>query len=121
MPKNISPTTKRALRKKSRAVAASVPYEPWLIEQLKQPAHAAAYLEAVIEDGDQAALMLALRQIAQAQGGVAAIARKAKLTREATYKILSKAGNPELRSFRALLRATGLRIAVRPLEGKAEH
>jgi probable addiction module antidote protein len=80
---------------------------------------AAAYLEAVIEDGDQAALMLALRQVAQAQGGIAEIARKAKLTREATYKMLSKSGNPELRSLNALLRATGLRIAVRPIEKRA--
>jgi DNA-binding phage protein len=31
---------------------ASRPYEAWLIEQLKDPAEAAAYLEAVIEDGD---------------------------------------------------------------------
>ena len=47
---------------------ASAPYEPWLIEQLKDPARAAAYLEAVIEDGDQAAILLALRQVAKAQG-----------------------------------------------------
>lgn len=60
--------------------------------------------------------MLALRQVAQAQGGIAHIARKAKLTREATYKMLSKAGNPELRSLKALLAATGLRIAVKPIE-----
>lgn len=119
MPRNISTTTKRAPRKKSRAVAASVPYEPWLIKQLKDPAHAAAYLEAVIEDGDQAALMLALRQVAQAQGGIAEIARKAKLTREATYKMLSRSGNPELRSLKAILAATGLRIAVRPIEKQA--
>ena len=85
-------------------------------KQLKDPAEAAAYLEAVIEEGDQAALMLALRQVAQAQGGIAEIARKAKLTREATYKMLSKSGNPELRSLKAVLAATGLRIAVRPIE-----
>jgi len=60
--------------------------------------------------------MLALRQVAQAQGGIAAIARRAKLTREATYKMLSKTGNPELRSLSALLKATGLRLAVRPIE-----
>ena len=96
--------------------APSLPYEYWLIEQLKDPAEAAAYLETVIEEGDQAAIMLALRQVAQAQGGVAAIARKAKLTREATYKILSKSGNPELRSLTAVLEATGLRIAVKPIE-----
>jgi probable addiction module antidote protein len=69
---------------------------------------------AVIEEGDQAALMLALRQIAAAQGGVARIARKANLTREATYKILSKSGNPELRSLTAVLKAAGLRLAVKP-------
>jgi probable addiction module antidote protein len=100
-------------------VPASLPYEPWLIEQLKNPAEAAAYLEAVIEDGDQGAIMVALRHIAHAQGGIARIARKAKLTREATYKMLSKSGNPELRSLKALLAATGLRLAVRPIEKRA--
>lgn len=97
----------------------SLRYDDWLIEQLKDPAEAAAYLEAVIEERDQAAIMLALRQVAQAQGGVAEIARKAKLTREATYKMLSKSGNPELRSLSAVLEATGLRIAVKPKEKQA--
>ena len=93
-------------------MAPSLPYESWLIGRLKDPVEAAAYLEAVIEEEDPAALMLALRQVAQAQGGVARLARKAKLTREATYRMLSKSGNPELRSLRALLEAAGLRIAV---------
>lgn len=119
MRKITSTTTKRARRKESRAVPASLPYEPWLIDQLKDPTEAAAYLEAVIEDGDQATLMLALRQVAQAQGGIARVARKAKLTREATYKMLSRSGNPELRSLKAVLKATGLRIAVRPIEKRA--
>ena len=116
MPKSISRTSKPA-RRKTRA--ASLPYEPWLIERLSDPAEAAAYLEAVLEEGDQAAVMLALRQLAQAQGGIAKVARKAKLTREATYKMLSKSGNPELRSLNALLKATGLRIAVRPIEKRS--
>ena len=79
MPKPISKFAKRAQRNGSRA-APSLPYESWLIAQLKDPAAAAAYLEAVLEDGDQAVIMLALRQVAQAQGGVAKIARKARLT-----------------------------------------
>jgi probable addiction module antidote protein len=114
VPKRISKTSRRAPQR--RSAAASLPYEPRLVERLKEPAEAAAYLEAVIEDGDQAAIMLALRQIAQAQGGVAQIARRAKLTREATYKMLSKSGNPELRSLSAVLKATGLRITVKPIE-----
>ena len=119
MPKPISKTTK-PVRRKSRVAATSLPYEDWLLEQLKNPAEAAAYLEAVIEDGDQAAIMLALRQVAQAQGGVAVVARRAKLTREATYKMLSKAGNPELRSLTAVLAATGLRLAVKPVDKRQQ-
>ena len=117
MPKPISKITKRAAQK-TRA-APSLPYEGWLIEQLRDPAEAAAYLEAVLEDGDQAAIMLALRQVAQAQGGIARVARKAHLTREATYKMLSKSGNPELRSLSAVLKATGLRISFKPIEKQA--
>ena len=100
--------------------APSLPYEDWLVESLKDPKEAAAYLEAAIEDGDQAVLMLALRHVAQARGGVATIARKAKLTREATYRMLSKTGNPELRSLTAVLAATGLRLAVKPVEKRRQ-
>jgi probable addiction module antidote protein len=114
VPKTISKTTK-PVRRKSRAAAPSLSYEDSLIESLKNRKEAAAYLEAAIEDGDQAVLMLALRHVAQAQGGVAEIARRAKLTREATYKMLSKVGNPALSSLTAVLAATGLRLAVKPL------
>lgn len=114
MRKIISKTTKTVGRK-SRAAAPSLPYKGWLIESLKDRKEAAAYLEAAIEDGDQAVLMLALRHVAQAQGGVAEIARRANLTREATYKMLSKAGNPALSSLTAVLAATGLRLAVKPV------
>ena len=83
---------------------------------LSIPARFNAYLEAAIEDGDQGVLILALRRIAQARGGVAAIARRSKLTREATYRMLSKSGNPELRSFTAILGAAGLRWSVKPID-----
>jgi probable addiction module antidote protein len=116
MPSNSGKTSKRG---RGKAVPASSSYDEWLISRLKDPSEAAAYIEAAIAEEDQAALMIALRQVAQAKGGVAAIARKAKLTREATYKMLSRSGSPELRSLNALLRATGLRLAVRPIGRKA--
>ena len=93
----------------------SLPYKDWLVEQLKDPAEAAAYLEAAIEQGHQGALMLALRHVAMAQGGIAAVARRAKLTREAAYRILSKSGNPELRSLSAILAASGLKLCIKPI------
>ena len=91
-----------------------------MIESLKDRKEAAAYLEAAIEDGDQAVLMLALRHVAQAQGGVAEITRRANLTREATYTMLSKVGNPALSSLTAVLAATGLRLAVKPVEKRQQ-
>jgi probable addiction module antidote protein len=119
VPKTISKTPK-FVRRKSRAATPSLPYEDQLIESLKNRNEAAAYLEAAIEDGDQAVLMLALRHVAQAQGGAAVVARRAKLTREATYKMLSKAGNPEPRSLTAVLAATGLRLSVKPVEKRQQ-
>jgi len=116
VPKRTSRTIGRGpgrTRTRSARTAASVPYEPLLINRLKDPAEAAAYLEAAIEDGDQAVLMLALRHVAQALGGVAVIARRSNLAREATYRMLSESGNPELRSFIAVLAAAGLRMSIR--------
>lgn len=77
---------------------------------------AAGYLEAVIEEGHEGALMLALRHVAMAHGGIATVARRAKLTREAVYRMLSKSGNPELRSLTAILTGAGLRLSVKPIE-----
>ena len=88
------------------------------MERLKDPSEAAAYIEAAIDQGDQGALMLALRHVAMAQGGIAAVARRAKVTREAAYRMLSLSGNPELRSLSAILAAAGLKLSVKPITGK---
>ena len=82
-----------------------------LLEDLKDPAEAAAYLEAALEDEDPAVFLLALRQVAQAQG-IATVARKAHVGRESLYKTLSENGNPELRTINKLLHAMGLRLSV---------
>ncbi len=90
---------------------ASAAYEEILLEDLKAPAEAAAYLQAALEDEDPAVFLLALRQVAQAQG-MANVARKAHVGRESLYKTLSENGNPELRTINSLLHAMGLRLSV---------
>jgi probable addiction module antidote protein len=82
----------------------------------KDPAFAAEYLNAVLEDGDQAELMLALRYMAQAFGGVAGLADQAALNATTLYRTLSPQGNPELRSLSAILKAMGMRLAVQPID-----
>ena len=78
----------------------------------EDPAFATHYLNDLLEEGDQADLMMALRQIAQAYGGVPAIAEKAQLNATQLYRTLSAEGNPELRSLTAVLKAMGMRLAI---------
>lgn len=76
------------------------------------PAYALALLNSVLADGDQAELLVVLRQLAKAFGGVQAIAEKAHLNPTQIYRTLSADGNPALSSFRAILDAMGMRLAV---------
>lgn len=87
----------------------------------KDPKFAAEYLNTVLEDGDQEELMIALRRIAQAFGGVPTLAEKAKLNATTLYRTLSRRGNPELRSMAALLKAMGMRLAVQPINATARE
>ena len=90
----------------------NTPYQKDLIEALKEPAEAAAYLNAAIEEGDREVFLLALRNVAEANGGMGAVAAKANLSRESLYRMLSKRGNPEIKSLFNLLHTMGLRLAV---------
>ncbi len=98
--------------RKQKKGSASKPYHPELIKELRDPREAAEYLNAALEDGDPEAFLLAVRNVAEAQGGVAQLAEAAKLNRESLYRMLSERGNPELRSLDALLHALGFRLAI---------
>jgi probable addiction module antidote protein len=82
----------------------------------RDPELAAAYLNDVLADGDQEELMIALRRVSTAFGGVGEIAQQAELNAKTLYRTLSPKGNPELRSLTAILKAMGLRLAIEPLE-----
>jgi probable addiction module antidote protein len=83
------------------------------------PAYAVYLLNDILEDGDQAELLIALRQMAKAFGGVSAVAETANLNPTQLYRTLSEEGNPALSSLAAILKAMGLRLAVQPLKSKA--
>jgi probable addiction module antidote protein len=87
-------------------------YQKDLIESLKDRDEAAAYLNAAIEEGDRAVFLLALRNVVEANGGMAAIAEKADLSRESLYRMLSWRGNPEIKSLLSLLRVMGLKLSI---------
>lgn len=74
---------------------------------------AAEYLCAALEDGDPAVILMALRNIAEAQkDGISGLAIRSNLGRESMYKMLSKTGNPKLSSFTKVVKALGLKLKV---------
>jgi probable addiction module antidote protein len=104
---------------KRRARRASRSHEVATIDGFRRdPEFAVEYLNAVLAEGDQDELMLALRRVSKAFGGVSKLARNAELNATTLYRTLSRNGNPELRSLIALLRALGMQLAVRRLPRK---
>jgi probable addiction module antidote protein len=89
-------------------------YEASLGAALTDPAEAAAYLEAVLELDDSAALLVALRQVAKAHG-MAEVARRAEVGDKTLFRALSETGNPTLDTVTKVLHAVGLRLSVAPL------
>ncbi|QEI09548.1 addiction module antidote protein [Pigmentiphaga aceris] len=79
------------------------------------PAFALEVLNSILADGDQAELLIALRHMTEAFGGVQAVAEQAQLNPTQLYRTLSPQGNPGLSSLAAILRAMGLRLAVEAL------
>jgi probable addiction module antidote protein len=87
-------------------------YRESLLESLKNPDEAAQYLNACLEDEDARVFLLALRDVADARGGIRDLSRNTRLNRESLYRMLSRSGNPSLDSLTAVLNACGLRLAV---------
>ncbi len=104
------------IKRKKRSSHSLPKYEDWLIESLKKKKKATIYLQTAIEayqnDNDPAPLLLAFRHVALAQGGMARLAKKTRLSRETLYRILSKDGNPRLETIGRLLQGLGFRLAI---------
>jgi probable addiction module antidote protein len=93
---------------------ASASHDGVMVKKLrKNRTSAAEYLKAAMEDsGEPQVLLVALRHIAEARGGVAKIAKAAGIERESLYRALSPRGNPRLSTLLAVTKAMGLTLTV---------
>jgi probable addiction module antidote protein len=89
-------------------------YQTKLVDSLRDPEEAAAYLSAALEEIDKELFLLALRNVADAQGGLSKLAEVTGLNRENLYRMLSDKGNPEFYSLVTLLDALGFQLMVEP-------
>lgn len=92
-------------------------YNQWLIGSLKNKKEAATYLQVALEsfqdDDNLEAFLLALRHVAEAQGGLGKLSEKTHLNRESLYKTLSSKGNPKLQTIGILLRGLGFEFSIK--------
>ena len=105
----------------NRKHAASVSHGEATIAELRADrGFAVEYLKSALEELDnpehRAVGLLALRDVAEAYGGLATVAQEAGITREALYRALSPTGNPTLKTLLAVLHAVGMRLSVAPAE-----
>jgi probable addiction module antidote protein len=87
-------------------------YKEHLLKQLQNSKEAAAYLNAALQDDDPHVFLLALRDIAEAKGGMGWLADESDLNRESLYRTLSLKGNPRFFNLLAVLDAVGLEISI---------
>ncbi|OGT35198.1 MAG: putative addiction module antidote protein [Gammaproteobacteria bacterium RIFCSPHIGHO2_12_FULL_37_14] len=97
-------------------------YHEELIKSLRKPKEANLYLRIAMEeyheDGDVEALLVALRNIAEAKGGMSKLAKKTHLNRQNLYYALSKKGNPTLSTLDLILKGLGYKLVIQPEENR---
>ena len=93
---------------------ASISHDEAIVRRLREnPEFAEEYLKAALEDAHvPQVLLMALRHLAEAKGGIAKIAKQAGIKRESLYRALSAQGNPRLSTLVAVTNAIGLKLTV---------
>lgn len=87
-------------------------YHSYLIESLKDPAEAAAYLDSVLEDGDLEYILLALKNVAEARTNLVDAANEPDSDWEHCYQLLAQGETPTLQAIATLLNKIGLKLSV---------
>jgi probable addiction module antidote protein len=92
----------------------SISHDVAIVRELREdPEFAVEYLKAALEDTEcPGVLLIALRHIAEARGGLAKIAKAAGIERESLYRALSARGNPRMSTLVAVIEALGLKLTV---------
>jgi len=96
-------------------MASTRDFDAYLKEWLKDPEHAAAFLNTVIGDKNPRFFLLALRNVAKAWGGISLLADLSDINTVTLYRNLSKRGNPDFKQVVTMLDSMGLRLTVEPV------
>ena len=97
-------------------------FKDYHIEQLRDPEDAKIYLSVALEDyevdADMDAFLLAVRDVAEAQGGISKLAERLSLTDDGLNRVLSENGNPQLNTIRKILHELGFKLSIETRENR---
>jgi len=72
-----------------------------------------AYLNEALQDKDQNVFLIALKDVLEAQcSDISALTKKAHISRQSLYRMLSKKGNPCWSNITALIDAMDLQVQI---------
>ena len=74
--------------------------------------HTSKQMESLDNPEERAGGLIGLRTVAEAYGGLEAVAADAGIRGEALHRALSPNGNPTLKTILAILKTVGLRLSV---------
>jgi probable addiction module antidote protein len=94
-------------------------HHQWEVQELREDREFAVEYAKVAVEGlnnpeERGGSLISLRAIAEAYGGLGAVAAQAGISRESLYRALSPKGNPTLKTLVAVLKTVGLRLSVAP-------
>jgi len=102
----------------------TVSHDSYMKKVLANREEAAAYIDAAAQEGELEFLLVAIRRVVGANGGMGALAKATGRSRTTLYKTLSPTGNPEVATLEAILAVYGIRMgffAIKPTPGQHKH
>ena len=93
-----------------------------IAKDLLDPEFAAGYLEDALQE-DVQDFIIALRNVADAHGGIGQLSENSELGRESLYKTLSQNGSlrPYFTTIHQILDALGMKLCVQPKDDEEEE
>lgn len=95
----------------------SVNFESDLMDKLRNPEFASAYIMSAIVDNDIGFLPVALGDVAKAHG-IAKLAEQTGINRRTLYKVFDESGHPSFELVTQIMRGLGMELEVKPKKGK---
>ena len=100
-------------------------WNEFLIEQLADREEAIGYLQVSLEeylvDGDTSFFLKGIRNVVEAQGGIAKVAKQADIAPEAISKFLCNEDTLQLSTLSTILKGLGWQLSIEPLTETDNH